>query len=287
MDVLYHYCPTDAFVSIVASHSIWLSSLSLANDTMEGKIVSNVISRLAERDKLDLVFIEHLQKMVGVFEQIYDGLGFCLSEDGDFLGQWRGYASDATGVSIGFSRHYIEWLAKESLGEDISGFTLMKVQYEPEAHEAEVLPTYAQVRRLIEEGAFKLPGIRMILDPRTDEQIEQEKKETEKVFSKLSRTMLFLFPKLFLLKSSAFREEKEWRLLSHFICYGEDTCCHRSLRDQIIPYRSFQLKEPERQPIVDVVLGPKHLTPTRIVEDFLRQNNYGSVTVRRSEVSYR
>jgi len=287
MEVLYHYCSTDAFHSIVEAHSIWLSALSLSNDTMEGKLLANVMSRLAERDGLDRASSQRLQDMLGFFEQTVEGLGFCLSEEGDLLSQWRGYAADATGVTIGFSRQYLEWLADENQGKDTPGFTLMKVQYEPEAHETEVDPTYAEAKRLVEAGAMKSPGIRTILDTRTDEQVEQEKKEAEEAFLKLSLAMLSLFPKLFLLKSPAFREEKEWRLLSHLVCTGKDTCSYRALQNRIVPYRSFNLKQPERQPIAEVVLGPKHLTPVRIVEDFLRQNGYDAVTVKRSEATYR
>ena len=33
---LYHYCSNEAFCSILKSKSLWLSSLSLSNDKMEG-----------------------------------------------------------------------------------------------------------------------------------------------------------------------------------------------------------------------------------------------------------
>ena len=157
MDILYHYCSTDAFLSMVATRAVWLSSLSLSNDTMEGKIVSDVISRLTVRDGLDRASIDQLKQMVDRLGELFEGLGFCLSEEGDLLSQWRGYASDGTGVSIGFSRQYLEWLAEESKEKDTSGFTLMQVQYEPEVHETEVYPTYAEVKRLVKEGALKPP----------------------------------------------------------------------------------------------------------------------------------
>jgi len=254
---------------------------------MEGKLVASAISRLAEKDGLDRASCQRLQDMVGFFEQIIDGLGFCLSEESDLLSQWRAYAADATGVSIGFSRQYLDWLADESRSKQSPGITVMRVKYDPQAHENEVGPTYAEAKRLVEKGALKVPGIRMILDTRTDEQIEKEKRETERAYTKLSFTMLSLFPKLFLLKSPAFREEKEWRLLSHLVRKGEDTCSFRAWQDRLIPYRSFQLKQPEKQPIAEVILGPKHLTPIGIVEHFLRQNGYGEVTVKRSEATYR
>jgi hypothetical protein len=254
---------------------------------MEGKLVSEAVARLAARDGLDQYASQRLLEMVGFFEHMLDGLGFCLSEEGDLLSQWRGYAADATGVSIGFSRGYLDWFAEQSKGESTSGFKLLKVQYDRQAHETEVAPTYREAKRLIEEGAFKLPGIRMILDQRTDEQVEQEKRKTETLFTNLSHTMLLLFPKLFLLKSSGFREEKEWRLLSYLLRRGQDTSFHRAVRDRLIPYRSYNLIEPERQPIAEVILGPKHISQVELIEDFLKQNGYDSVQVKRSEATYR
>jgi hypothetical protein len=111
MEALYHYCPTAAFHSIIQTRSIWLSSLTLANDTMEGKLVVEALTRLAQRDGLDRVAVERLKDSVALLEGMFDGLGFCLSEDGDLLSQWRGYASDATGVAIGFSRAHLQTLA--------------------------------------------------------------------------------------------------------------------------------------------------------------------------------
>ncbi len=35
--ILYHYCSNEAFRSIIDKKAIWLSSLSLTNDPMEGK----------------------------------------------------------------------------------------------------------------------------------------------------------------------------------------------------------------------------------------------------------
>ena len=287
MDVLYHYCSTDVFHSIVEANSIWLSSLSLSNDTMEGKLVADVVARLAARDGLSHSDSHRLQEMVGFFENMLDGLGFCLSEEGDLLSQWRGYAADATGVSIGFSRQYLDWLAEQTKGKETSGFTLLKVHYDPQAHEAEVGPTYKETKRLIEAGAFRSSGIRTLLGPRTDEQVEQEKRETAKLLKTLSDTMLMLFTKLFLLKSPGFREEKEWRLLSYLVRGGEDTSFYRAAGDRLIPYRSYKLIQPERRPIAEVILGPKHLSPIKVIEDFLKQNGYGSARIKRSETTYR
>ena len=61
----------------------------------------------------------------------------------------------------------------------------------------------------------------------------------------------------------------------------------RVVDNRIVPYRNVDLAELERSPIAEVILGPKHGTPPKIVEDFLKLNHYGLVTVRRSAASYR
>ncbi len=289
METLYHYCSTATFHSIIANHSIWLSSLSLSNDSMEGKLVATVVARLAERDGLDQIDIHRLQESIGLLEQTIDGLGFCLSEEGDLLSQWRGYAADATGVAIGFSREYLEQLS-ESRKPDTSGFILEKVEYDLAAQEAQVKPTYGRVKQLIEEGAFKQTGLISAWLANTEEEIEEIERDrqlNQQAFLNLSITLTTLLVKLFLLKSPAFREEREWRLVSYLLHGIEDICLYRTLPDRVIPYRKFELLGLERAPIDEVVLGPKHTTPIKVIEDFLKQSGFGEVKVRRSEATYR
>jgi len=95
---------------------------------MEGKLVASTIVRLAKKDSLQQDFIRHIQDVLGIFERITDGLGFCLSENGDLLSQWRGYAGNATGVAIGFSAEYLNFLSEASRAGDKRGFTLKKVE---------------------------------------------------------------------------------------------------------------------------------------------------------------
>jgi hypothetical protein len=288
MDILYHYCPTASFHAIAQSHSLWLSSLSLSNDTMEGKLVARAIVRLAEKDSIPQDAVRRIQDGIGTFEKIIDGLGFCLSEDGDLLSQWRGFAADATGVAIGFSTEYLNWLSGQTRGPGESKFYLEKVEYEPSAHESSVAPTYLKVKQLIADGAFKMPGRRgVLLDNRTDKEVEQEDAIIQSANSQLAVELLALFSQLFRLKAYAFREEREWRLLSYLVKGGEDHCSHRVVHDRIIPYRKIELVGLERHPIAEVILGPKHGTPTKLVEDFLKQHRYGGVGVKRSEASYR
>ena len=91
----------------------------------------------------------------------------------------------------------------------------------------------------------------------------------------------------FFLKSKAFEEEREWRILSLHANNGEYACSHRVRDNRVVPYCEVKLEELECSPVVEVVLGPKHGTPPKLVENFLKLNGYGVVKVRRSEASYR
>ncbi|MHB9074403.1 MAG: DUF2971 domain-containing protein [Desulfobaccales bacterium] len=287
MTILYHYCSNDAFHSIIENRRIWLSSLSLSNDSMEGKLVAEILARIAKADGLDQAAMHRLQESVSGLEQVIDGLGYCLSENGDLLSQWRGYAADATGVSIGFSKDYLEQCAEASRASEKSGFTLQRVEYDLEIQESLIKPTYIKIKELINEGAFKLPGKRSLLDARSDDEVKRDNNKIKDAFSRLSITLLSLFAKLFLLKTSAFREEREWRLISYFVKTGDDTCSFRALNERIVPFREFELLESESGSIVEVILGPKNTTPNYVIESFLKQSGFANVNILRSEATYR
>jgi hypothetical protein len=253
---------------------------------MEGKLVAEILARIAKADGLDQTATQRLQKSVSGLEQVIDGLGFCLSEDGDLLSQWRGYAADATGVSIGFSKDYLEQFAEASRVPEKPGFTFQRVEYDLEIQESLIKPTYIEIKELINEGALKFPGKRSLLDARSDE-VKRDNEKIKDAFSRLRTTVFPLFAKLFLLKTRAFREEREWRLISYFVKTGDDMCSFRALNDRIVPYREFELIDSGNGSIVEVILGPKNTTPNYVIESFLKKRAFPNVTILRSEATYR
>lgn len=286
-EILYHYCSNNAFHAIVVNRSIRLSSLSLSNDSMEGKLVAEVMRRLAKADNLSNTAIDRLQDSFSNLEKCIDGLGFCLSEKGDLLSQWRGYAADATGVSIGFAKDYLKQLSNAGrLVPEKPGFTLQKVVYKPDIQERLITPTYMEIKKLIDDGAFKYPARNSLLCARSDNELERDNKKFKRAFSSLSFAVLGLFAKLFLLKTNAFSEEKEWRLISYLVKKG-DSCSFRALNDRIIPFREFELQKLKNNSIMEVILGPKNMTPNHVIESLLKQNGFPNVKVKQSEASYR
>ena len=241
--------------------------------------------RLAERDKLQSHYREQLRKQFEFFEKIFDGVGFCLSQEGDLLSQWRGYAQDARGVSIGFSREYLLALSDVPRSKEKSGFRLSKVRYSPSDHEAKLEPTYQELRRLIDEGALHTPTALSILHSEAEASAKAE--QTKKLSHSLALRLLSLSLGQFELKSSAFSEEQEWRLISPVAKQLADDCLYRSAQNRVIPYRVVNLIDLGIPSITDVVLGPKHQTPKNIVEAMMKTAGFDDVRVHMSQASYR
>lgn len=254
---------------------------------MEGQLVKHLLGEMAKKDGLDEEHIKKLQEAAANINTLIDGLGFCLSEKKDILSQWRGYANDAYGVSIGFSKEYLDLLAASYRGGKVSGFALDKVIYEPTDQEQVIQPTYDKIKEFINKGAFNPYSHRGLLSSKSDEQIEKENNEINEQHHSLYKTMLFFINKLFLLKSKAFEEEFEWRLISVFVKVTNDTCSFYACSDKIKPYRSFKLAELGVDPINEIVMGPKNTTPAYVVESFLKQSGFTDVKVSYSGASYR
>ncbi len=289
-DILYHYCKTDSFVSIIRNQSIRLSSLNLSNDTMEGRLVKATILRLAERDGLDKGVIAQLQESLAFLERYIDGLGFCLSAHGDLLSQWRGYADDASGVSIGFGKPYLETLTKNVDSLELS---LHEVRYKKAEHEAEIEDTYRELRNLIDAGAFNRTGT-TLLDTRSPLQVVADDAAINKANATLLIKLFTLAPKLYKLKAWAFSEEKEWRLVSVLAGNAFENCEYRANRDRVIPFQTIRLSEMKSmstrrklKAIREIILGPKHETPIHVVQAMLKQSGFGDVRVKKSKATYR
>ncbi len=227
-----------------------------------------------------------LERFVFNLEDMVDGLGFCLSETGDLLSQWRAYADDATGFSIGFSKNYLEKLEKNYLDKQQPAFTLKKVEYKINNQKELIRPTYTKIKEFIEEGALDFLEKPTILSVPGKEAAKEKNKNREEAFIKLSETIFPLFTKLFLLKATAFKAEREWRLLSYFGKKIDEKCSFRALKDRIVPYKEFKLLNPEDS-IVRVILGSKNKTPDYVIKSLLNQNGFTSAKILPSKVPYR
>lgn len=285
--ILYHYCSTQTFHSILDTGTLRLSSLTQSNDYLEGKLVAESVARIAKSEGLADDETARIQDEIARLESTFSGLGFCLSEEGDLLSQWRGYAVDGTGVAIGFEEDYLEWLAGANADEKMPSIRLARVEYELEAHDGLVRETYQEMKRLMESGDWARKNAIADLLAEDAETSSKVSKKAVSANMNISLAALRFLDHLYLLKSPGFREEREWRLISHLIADTQGRIGYRPSGNQLIPYRTCKMGDPGQTPISRVVLGPKHKTPTSVVESFLRQANLGDITVSRSSTSYR
>lgn len=291
LDTLYHYCSTDALFSIVSRGEIWLSSVLQSNDGMEGKFVTSAILGLAQHDKLHSVLLQILEQQLRRAEKFSDCLAFCLSENGDLLSQWRGYANDGAGVSIGFSKDFLKQQQSRKR-KNAPGIYLRKVRYHVSQHRSSVQRIYGMFLKGIggPQTVYRGP-----LSPGWDPNSPQANEFLrQSALEKMHVAILALRSQetQFLLKSDAFGEEQEWRLHSTFheadrLNTTMAVCDYRSAREQIVPYRALPLPEARTDVLSHVILGPKNVTPVSVVRGFLLRHGFGSVVVEQSKASYR
>jgi hypothetical protein len=232
---------------------------------------------------------EFINSTIEVAENFFDGLGFCLSQQPDLLSQWRGYADDGQGFSIGFSKPYLQELSMKKSVKNIE-FNLCKVLYEPGEHETELRPTFDKIKTIVNSGGLK----------NTSKFSPNEKNATKEFLDRnwdfLVSTAFEILPKIYILKNRAFREEDEWRLISHLVRDFEPfkekpewiAADYRVAKDRLIPYREVELKDLNGEKrINEVYIGPKNITPVFEVERFLYLKGFKDVKVHRSSATYR
>lgn len=198
--IVYHYCNLDTFFAILSNSTIRLSNISKSNDAEEityllpkikifcQKLFNQYNERLDTEYRFNPDFIEKL------FDTKFNELSLnfyviCFSEEADLLSQWRGYANDACGVSLGFSTDSLYPLAKSIR----SNYNFSQVRYSLD-------DLYEQILQYTKEDLEKnFTG----------------KSQQDSLFlqNAIDTTISMILYNSILYKNPNFREEKEWRLV--------------------------------------------------------------------------
>lgn len=207
-DILYHYCSLDTFFNIIKNRTLWLSDISKSNDSMELLPFSNSLQLNIMKKHTDLLKeatlllsenknVDFSKESDKKFDEILDvfnrklpflkAWGICFSEEGDLLSQWRGYADDAKGISIGFSKEYFNRLNTYIVDDELFYIKLDKVSYDEE-----------KINRIIEDKT-----------PLHSISIKSTTSEISKI---LNCTLAVSSIECPFYKKASFSEEKEWRL---------------------------------------------------------------------------
>ncbi len=266
-DMLYHYCPCEAFRSIVKTGRLWLTDMFSTNDREEHRwlrrIAAEVIAEAVKESTDDAGGEEDptltlLRQIPLDSDETGDIYLACFSPE-DSLGQWRAYADDGRGFAIGFSRVYIEATQKR-LDIDLE---LLDVEYDRTAQRQVVRDAIEAARRQWRD-AYRILG---------QTEIQACNRGSRNTFN---AKIWQYAPKC---KHHAFRDEREVRLVyypnglpvyeGHILESG-----YRVGRGGIARYYELPIgttnEGPIRQPIKRIMLGPKNTSSLRHVRSVLR-----------------
>jgi hypothetical protein len=222
----------------VQSRKLWATNIHYLNDFEEFKHGLEIGRRVVKR-KLrtasgsSRALLERLETVGDQFGRVNIFVS-SFTEEGDILSQWRGYSS-AGGVSLGFIVSELNQIAARAQ------FRLIKCIYNDVQKEvlAEEFVDDA-LRRFSTSGDFSSDAVEQV------------------AFSYMS---LYL-PIAAAFKNMAFREENEWRLISHLIPFDHPQVAVRATSTMLIPYFELSLDlgvDPKGNSIIGlehVIVGP-------------------------------
>ena len=302
-NIVYHYCNADVFTKIISSKAIRLSDITKSNDSMEILWITKYIKEIFDEEfaketsntkyfkdgyPKDMFsdFVEHYSEdFFKADQRMYSYMVCCFSEASDLLSQWRGYANDASGFSIGFDADALATFGKPPVNDPISSDIL--------AFNRIIYGEYdqkSQVRKCAKQLISELKP----LASRTDGNIRQDS------LIAFNRCFLQLFRLSIFMKNPFFKEEKEWR-----ICFCTDlkpnhnsskikiqdglslsNVAYYSRKNDVIPYVDLSFDRPASNIIKRVVIGPKCRASKKEIEIFMKNNGI-ACNVIKSEGTYR
>jgi hypothetical protein len=274
-EIVYHYCPPQAFLEIVRSRRMWHSAYYALNDLSERRWAYDMFAKtLTEmKEEIDPKFSDVARIMVEMALRSSVVMISSYSLDPDVLSQWRAYADDGRGFAIGFNAVQMEMPAKS-----------LRVLYDEEMQRKELTGNLRHTYEYEKSIGFKF-----------DEQFKSH--------------LFNIGLDLCAYKHPTFREEKEIRRahISGLVPEGKSARIlalgaldqdgnrksgpmeihFRVARGVVIPYVALDYtNEGKSSPIKDVVLGPRNDNAVSNIELFLNTVDVKNVAVWRSAVPY-
>ncbi|MEA3011096.1 MAG: hypothetical protein QOJ91_2788 [Sphingomonadales bacterium] len=241
-DVLYHYTDANGLIGMLRSNEVWATDYRFLNDRSEiahtRSLVRSLISE--EMKKTNDSLVARLYAQILQFEgagNLGDPYVFSFSEEADDLSQWRGYAREGQGFTIGFCAKSI-YKASSKKG---SGFSFCKVVYDENKQ-------WKSISKALGEMVEELR--RVTKASKTDEDMA------------ISHTVdwfdLLVGIRATANKHHSFRKEGEWRTISLINEDDRHEVKIRSSGVRLVPYLPVGLrsKEMEKLPILRVGIGP-------------------------------
>ena len=272
---LFHYTSINGLLGIIESNKIWASHAYYLNDSREITHASIVIDKMIDEyikekyvkdnyaeggyveNGTETELLQQFRDWIKTFEtkEFYIFV-FSMSEEANLLSQWRSYTPHGKGISAGFAPDTLKEICR------LNDLKLSKCLYEHEEHK--------DVMSSLLDKLITTFGQRL-----TKEALDTEGKNTTQRFHKfLDEFQEDILQVLAIIKHPAFKEEKEWRLISlHHDKYFIDELKFREGASLLVPFIEIELPN---YPIFNkVYLGPTQHESLSMssLKAYLRKNN--------------
>lgn len=278
---LWHYTSNATLLKILESRSLWATHVSCVNDTTEVKHLFDLIFERLERYPLT----SGTRPIISLLNSFRDKdhcatsdwfiSSFCT--DGDDLNLWRAYAGQNGGVAIGFNSQNLLSLAWNDDQTINPQLTL------PEAY---LLPVVYDCTKKTRLASDLIHEVRKLCKCHSKKGINIT---SSNYWIAVEDQIAVIAP---LIKHTAFKSEKEWRLIRKF-----GNRCVESLNflarpaalTRHLPLNFAQNNLTVSSLISEITIGPgQHQTVTKAsVEALLKSNGYTGVKVMHSSIPFR
>lgn len=216
--LVYHYCDNYMMANILSGKTLRMSDITKSNDYEEVKMffpgILDAIEDEYRKDEFPLQYMDRTNRdaLGKLLDWEYDILRYefdrggvtnfvvCFCEEGDVLSQWRGYADNGKGCSLGFSVKELEDYCNTYKGilrfEQVDYKTVKEINVTIVEEALKVLNELRGLRNWIVEN---LPSLH-------EEKID---KMFQYYFHQMISNVLMSSLKY---KNETFKEEQEWRL---------------------------------------------------------------------------
>jgi hypothetical protein len=236
-EVVYHYTDAAGLHGILSSRRVWATDCRFLNDETESQLGLHRATQLVQA----LYLKEKSDRVRGIYRAFLEALRrkrenrnfiFSLSSRKDDLSQWRAYARDGKGFTIGFKSE-----ALLSYSEEKEAYGFSKVSYNQQSFDRRLKKYITMMFDAIESSG--LNGIAR------DDYIARTSANLE--------WMTYVAAVLF--KHSSFMAEKEWRVNTYQ--EGADVKV-RSAGDRLVPYVELKLCADDAGciPVAQIGIGP-------------------------------
>jgi len=297
--MIYHYTDIGAFDAIIKYKKLRATNYAYMNDREEyywmTELTDKYITEIqeSEKNRHSLMFAD-IMKELAARQNFTFPFTVSFSEDGDLLSQWRAYAQDATGVSLGYTRKPIleeipieEAFTSMIIGEQyvprsFSRYYVYRVHYFPKEGENDFIKKY--ILKSYEHFKQKYPVAEEIV-PNGEYQTQ------------IQMYAHSLWVGAIATKHKGFKEEKEIRigwLEPVNLGTGEydqefktNWLKHRTSAMGITPY--IELDVESLLDLKEITVGPKYKGSMYDIKDFISMNGYNpaEIEIKKSTIPYR